>query len=463
LTTDNQAVVWFLVNNANTGDQAVANWYTPTGTLYSSYPWSPVASAGSTCLWNSINIAGNPPASQPGTWSVAVTWNGAALFTLTFTIQPTSSGLYFVPVTPCRVVDTRNAAGPFGGPELYGNSRNFAISSGACNIPANALAYALNVTVAPSGPLGYLTIWPTGQPQPVVSTLNSQHGIVKADAAIVPAGTNGSVSVYASAATNVVLDINGYFAAGSASGLAFYPVTPCRVVDTRNAAGALGGPIMNGSETRTFPLPDGCSIPAAAQAYSLNFTVAPSGPLGYLTTWPAGGTQPVVSTLNAPTGLVTANAAIVPGGTNGAIDVFTSAATQVVIDINGYFAPPASGGLSFYPVTPCRTLDTRNADGPLGGPALSGERSFPLSASSCGLPASAQAYSLNATVVPQTTLGYLTLWPTGETQPVVSTLNSPDGSTDSNAAIVPAGSGSISAYASAGTALILDANGYFAP
>jgi hypothetical protein len=94
---------------------------------------------------------------------------------------------------------------------------------------------------------------------------------------------------------------------------------------------------------------------------------------------------------------------------------------------------------------------------------LFGERDFPLSTSNCGLPSNAGAYSLNATVVPQATLGYLTLWPTGETQPVVSTLNSPDGSTDSNAAIVPVGtSGSISAYASAGTQLILDTNGYFA-
>lgn len=463
LITDNQAVVWFSVNNAGAGDQAAANWYTPTGALYTSYSWTPVSNPGSTCLWTSIDIAGNPPAAQPGVWSVTVTWNGLALFMLTFTVQQPSNALYFVPVTPCRVVDTRNATGPFGGPKLYGNSRDFAIPDGPCGIPATALAYSLNVTVVPAGPLGYLTIWPTGQPQPVVSTLNSQHGIVKANAAIVPAGLGGSVSVYASAATDVVLDINGYFAAGDPGGLAFYPMTPCRVVDTRNATGPLGGPIMNAAETRTFPLPDACSIPASAMAYSLNFTGVPSGPLGYLTTWPSGATQPVVSTLNAPTGLVTANAAILPAGAGGAIDVYTSAKTHVVIDINGYFAPPASGGLAFYPVTPCRAVDTRTAPGSLGGPALTGQRNFPISTSSCGLPAGAQAYSLNATVVPNAALGYLTLWPNGEPQPVVSTLNSPDGSTDSNAAIVPTLDGSICAYTSATTALILDANGYFAP
>jgi len=364
------------------------------------------------------------------------------------------------------VVDTRNPDGPFGGPPLKGNSRDFNIPSGPCGIPSTALAYSLNVTVVPSGPLGYLTIWPTGEPQPVVSTLNSQDGIIKADAALVAAGQNGSVSVFGSATTNVVLDINGYFAASNPSALTFYPVTPCRLVDTRNADGPLGGPIMTAKQTRSFPLLSStCNdIPASVQAYSLNFTVVPGGvPLGYLTTWPTGETQPVVSTLNAPTGLTTANAAIVPAGTSGAIDVYVSATTQVVIDINGYFAPPGTGGLSFYPVYPCRAVDTRNPPGPLGGPELFGERDFPLSTSTCGLPSTAQAYSLNATVVPNGTLGYLTLWPTGEPQPVVSTLNSPDGSIDSNAAIVPTTNGSISAYASSETQLILDTNGYFAP
>ena len=69
---------------------------------------------------------------------------------------------------------------------------------------------------------------------------------------------------------------------------------------------------------------------------------------------------PLVSTLNAIGGQVTANAAIVPAGTNGSIDAFAANDTDLVIDINGYFAPSGSGGLSLYNVTPCRVLDTRN-------------------------------------------------------------------------------------------------------
>jgi hypothetical protein len=111
------------------------------------------------------------------------------------------------------VVDTRNAAGPFGGPGLAGGAtRSFAIPASACSVPATAAAYSLNVTVVPDGVLYYLSTWPTGSPQPLVSTLNSFDGAILANAAIVPAGTSGAISVYVTNPTNVILDINGYFA-----------------------------------------------------------------------------------------------------------------------------------------------------------------------------------------------------------------------------------------------------------
>ena len=72
-----------------------------------------------------------------------------------------------------------------------------------------------------------------------------------------------------------------------------------------------------------------------------------------------------------------ANAAIVPAGTGGDITVFASNDTDLVIDINGYFAPAGPGGLSLYPVAPCRVIDTRlNA-----GSAL---QRNPESAGGCG-------------------------------------------------------------------------------
>ncbi len=226
------------------------------------------------------------------------------------------TALQFVPVTPCRVADTRNATGPFGGPEMAaGTIREFDVPQSSCGIPSTAVAYSLNVTVVPNGSLGYLTIWPSGYAQPYVSTLNSD-GRVKANAAIVPAGNNGGVSVFVTDLTQVILDIDGYFApAGTPSALAFYPVTPCRIADTRNPTGALGGPYMAGGTSRAFPiLSSNCNIPSAAQGYSLNVTAVPHKTLNYLTIWPTGEPQPNVSTLNSSTGAVTANAAIVPAG-----------------------------------------------------------------------------------------------------------------------------------------------------
>jgi hypothetical protein len=371
--------------------------------------------------------------------------------------------LRFIPLAPCRIADTRNPNGPFGGPAISGHSsRDFVIPNSSCGVPATAAAYSLNVTVVPATSfLGYLTIWPTGQPLPLVSTLNSYDGRVKANAAIVPAGNGGAVSVYVTDTTHVILDINGYFVLANdpSAPLAFFPVTPCRLVDTRNPSRPLGGPFLAAQQARSFPVrSSSCNLPATALAYSLNFTAVPRGPLGYLTTWPTGMTLPLVSTLNALTGAVTANAAIVPAGTNGEISVYVADASEVIIDVNGYFAPPTSGTpLSLYPVAPCRVVDTRGTSG-----SFSGQISEDMTASPCGIPPSAQTVVLNATVVPSQRLGFLTLWPYGQTQPLVSTLNAYDGLVTSNMAIVPtSSSGVIDAFATDLTQLIFDTSGYF--
>jgi len=83
-------------------------------------------------------------------------------------------------------------------------------------------------------------------------------------------------------------------------------------------------------------------------------------------------------------------------------------------------------------------------------------------ANSCGVPGSAQAYVMNATTVSAGVLGFLSLWPQGQSRPLVSTLNS-SGGVASNLAIVPTNNGLISVYGSQQTDLILDIFGYFAP
>lgn len=407
---------------------------------------------------------------SPGTYLLTITGtdNRATKTTnTTLIIGTTPVASRFVPIAPCRVADTRNADGPFGGPFLPGGTaREFDITSSSCGVPPEALAFSLNITALPKVQLRYMTVYPCGQTAPLVSTLNSD-GRIKAVATILDAGSSGAACAYASDDTDVIVDINGYFVDPSVNptALAFYPMTPCRVVDTRNAAGPLGGPAIAAQTIRTFPiLSSTCNIPAAAQAYSLNLTAIPSGPLGYMSIWPAGQPFPTASTLNATTGAITANAAIVGAGTNGDVTVYALNNSDLAIDINGYFAPPGQGGLSFYPATQCRMVDTRNAS---GGAPVNGEVVTNVTGSGCGLPpvapATTNAYVVNATVIPPAPMIWMALWPDGTPLPVVSTLNANDGAVNSNMAIVPSTNGSVDAWFSNPTQFLLDISGYFAP
>jgi hypothetical protein len=379
--------------------------------------------------------------------------------------------LYYIPFqTPCRAVDTRLTGGPIAG----GTSRNFNPAAGACSIPspgAGAIAYSVNVTVVPHGALGYLTVWPAGEPQPVVSTLNSPDGRVKANAAIAVGGSGGLVSVYASDTTDLVLDVSGYFTSDTTRDV-YVPVTPCRIVDTRiNNGTRFGAPSLVAGQQRTFAIANSsCSLPAAALAsggaVALNVTAVPIGgkPVSYVTVWGTSTSEPqtpLISTLNVPTGTVVANAAIVSinPSTSQSVSVFATENTDLILDITGYFAPAslAPSGLALYTLAPCRVLDTRESRG-----EFEGESTVPFTTGNdCDLPANAQAYVTNATVVPAGSLGFLTLWPDGP-QPLVSTLNASDGFVTSNLAIVSTTNGSVDAYATSATQLILDVSGYFA-
>ena len=413
------------------------------------------------------------PDPEPRTGTISV---GTATFTVIQGgfVPVLGTNMQLIPFRPCRLVDTREDLGAFGKPSIAaGVERRFSPSASACAVPTNARAYVLNVTVVPKAPLSYITIWPTGLARPLVSTLNSVDGRIKANMAIVPAGASiASFSVYATNDTDLVIDISGYFLEGAtlptSSALAFYPLAPCRVLDTRDPAGTLGGPALVAGVPRSIPVKSGnCGVPANAEAYSLNATVVPSGPLSFLTLWPSGQNQPFVSTLNALNGATVANAAILPAGTNGVINAYATNATNLVIDINGYFARQGSpGALSFNAVVPCRVLDSRDPAGVLGGPILAGgqTRTWPMPSSACGLPTTAGAYSLNATVVPTAGLGHLTVWPAGQSQPLVSTLNAAEDPIAANALIAPAGTaGAISSFVTNQTHLVIDVNGFFAP
>ncbi len=126
----------------------------------------------------------------------------------------------FVPVTPCRIADTRGVppfTGAYAGPELAaGATRNFDVDGAptCAGIAPLATAYSLNFTIIGSAGVyqnAFLTVWPTGGTMPTVSTLNFDGGQLKANAAVVPPDGTGSISVYVNANAHLIIDINGYF------------------------------------------------------------------------------------------------------------------------------------------------------------------------------------------------------------------------------------------------------------
>lgn len=125
----------------------------------------------------------------------------------------------------------------------------------------------------------------------------------------------------------------------NASPLDFYTLTPCRLVDTRNANGPLGGPALLASSQRTFTFSGVCGVPADAKAVSLNVTVTQAIALGDLRMFPADQTAPLASAINFGLGQTLANNTIVAVDATGAIKVQNDAlgTVHLVLDVNGYF------------------------------------------------------------------------------------------------------------------------------
>ncbi len=120
----------------------------------------------------------------------------------------------FFTLPPCRVIDTRGAPGPYGGPGLVaGGDRVFTVA-GRCGVPASARAIAINLTVAAPDAAGNLRLYPAGFTLPLVSSINYSAGQTRANNAIVALSAAGAVAVrctQASGAAQLILDVSGYF------------------------------------------------------------------------------------------------------------------------------------------------------------------------------------------------------------------------------------------------------------
>lgn len=116
-------------------------------------------------------------------------------------------------IAPCRLVDTRGPNGSLGGPSLIANQTRTLTLAGSCNIPANASALSVNITIVGASAPGFVILYAGGTPQPAVSNLNFSAGKVRANNAIVTLGALGDVTVFlgqGSGNAHVIIDVNGY-------------------------------------------------------------------------------------------------------------------------------------------------------------------------------------------------------------------------------------------------------------
>ncbi|MGP0029245.1 MAG: putative Ig domain-containing protein [Acidimicrobiales bacterium] len=468
----------------------------------------------------SVTDNGNGTATLAGTSSVA---SGVYTFTIqaanglspnatqSFTLTVNAPGPYS-PLSPVRICDTRvgnpsNLSGEAaqcnggadnpGSPLSAGGTKTVNVA-GFFGIPSDATAVVLNVTAADPAGSGHLIVYPTGAGLPTASNLNYTAGATTPNLVEVGTGTDGDVSIYSLAQSDLVVDVEGYVAAtaidGPGSGLYDALSSPTRICDTRagNPSGLRGsaaqcnggagnpgerlaaGGTLSVQVSGTY---GGDVIPAGATAAVLNVTsVGSSGP-GHLTVYPQGSALPTASNVNYPAGQTTANRVIVPLSASGQISITSSAASDVLVDISGYFTEAEGTGTRFSAETaPERICDTRpgNPSGLSGSAAQcngAGDTGDPLGAGStltiqvtglAGVPADATAAVVNLTGVGPSAQTHLTVYP-APPLPTTSDLNIGPGQTRANLTIATLSpSGTISIYNNSGsTNVAVDVLGWY--
>ena len=252
------------------------------------------------------------------------------------------SGDGYTALSPARLLDTRTGTGTGGTAARVaaGHQISLAIAGAdSDDLPVSGItAVALNVTTTDTTGTGFITVYPGGNPVPTASNLNYRPGQTVANTVIVPVGPAGTVELYNGGTTagpiDLIADVTGYFAA-SGPGV-YVPVTPTRLLDTRNAS-ALG----KGASVKLAPAALDPSLAGEVTGYAFNVTVTEPAGTGYIAAYPDGSAIPTASNVNYVPGLTVANLALATPGPDGEVDFVnggTSAGpAQLIVDVFGYF------------------------------------------------------------------------------------------------------------------------------
>lgn len=317
-----------------------------------------------------------------------------------------------------RLVDTRESA-------LLAANTDLRVT-----VPGGGAAAAVNLTATQPRGDGYLVAYPCGGKLPDSSALNFIAGQTVANGAIVKIGSNSQICVRSSVATHVLVDLAGTFPKGSD----FQAVDPRRLLDTRTSKQAAPSQVL------------GVTAPADADVVAVNLTVVNPSAGGFVTAFPCGEPVPDTSSVNFAGGQTVANQALVQVGGNGQICLRSTAATHLLVDLNGSFAQQDFGAGE-----PIRLVDTRTTAKPRANGVVE-----------VTIPGGPKAAALTITATQSEGKGYATVYPCGTARPNASNLNFSTGGTRTNSAVTPVGAGSkVCVYTSVAAHLLVDYTGDF--
>lgn len=422
----------------------------------------------------------------PGSYTVTLTALDSSADSAQTSVAVVTAGSDYTALGPVRILDTRSGTGASKDQVAPGTAVRVKIG-GNDGIPTAVTAVVVNITVTDAAGNGFITAYGDGETRPTTSNVNYAKGQTVPNLAIVPVGQDGYIDLYnagnAGANVELIADVAGYFTASAASG--YTSLTPYRLVDTRNGTGvpkahlAAGGMI---SVPVAAALPPGTSVPPSAVAVNITATQE-TGP-GVLTAYPDGETTPTASNVNYGADQNIANAAVIPVGADGRIDIANSMISKtgdadVIVDVVGYYS--ADGRSAYVSTTPYRYLDTR-ATTWKNGPLLSGADNYfalPIGLDQYGdVLQGVTGFVANATVTQTTSAGVLTAAPDPNTYtayqngvaveptpPSTSNLNWSKGETVPNLVQLSTGGTGIVDFwdlgSSGSTALILDVFGFY--
>ena len=271
-----------------------------------------------------------------------------------FTSQPTHliadlNGVFpstttYLALNPARLIETRVGIGLAtvdgllaGGGRLAAGTAVEIQVAGRGGVPTDARAVALNATAVDAGGAGFATVYPCDRSRPNASNLNFVSGSTVANAVVSALSATGSVCVFSSQSTHLVVDVNGAFPSNSP----IVTLDPARLLETRSGAGLAtidgqfqgGGRVVGGSVT-TLQVSGRGGVPLGATAVALNVTVVDAAADGFATVFPCDQPRPNASNLNFVRGQTVPNAVLAALSGSGTVCLFASQDVDLVADVN---------------------------------------------------------------------------------------------------------------------------------